>query len=616
MRSARRDALLFFAMALAPSIAIGLLGQRAIKNEGAARERELTVTAAQEASVVARRVQDGVREHAARLEVMTSLDGASNEALYQRASEVTPAFGEPILVGADARLTLPRSPGSATAKTLDPACVASAMELQSLPSKEVRADILRRCEDARDDAGRWLWPVLAFDALLTRPDEPLFDRLIIWLEMHAGRLSPEEVALSRTEGAALETARPGSKIAIDRALASDPARARADERIATGAERLAALRAAVRRAIATPGEPEAFAAEGHLGAVVATGPDTAHGFVVNKESLLRSEATLIVEDARFHAAPVNVRPTDSTRGPEGYTPVTEGLGVHVRLRDPDAVARDRRTTEAVLYGLLTLGVAVAVVLSFALFRRMRETRRTSDLRTSFVAGVSHELRTPLASIRMLSELLAEERVEEAERREVLDALTTETLRLTTTVERFLSYAKSERGKLVAERVAGDLGGVVGDRVAAFRQRLPANVEFRPDDETRAACARVPFDRRQIEILVDNLLENAKKYAPEGEPYQVELAAAGGHVSLVVDDGGSGIERSAEKRIFKAFERGDDRLSAAVDGTGLGLFLVRTIAEAHGGRAGVVRSSRGGARFTVTFPKEHLSEASRGRETDD
>jgi signal transduction histidine kinase len=200
-------------------------------------------------------------------------------------------------------------------------------------------------------------------------------------------------------------------------------------------------------------------------------------------------------------------------------------------------------------------------------------------------------------VRMLSELLAEGRVEESERAEVAEALAREAKRMGETVDRFMAYAKSERGMLLAEKKLTDIADILRDRVAAFRDRHPE-----ADVELDAALLEVAVDRPQIEIVIDNLLENALKYAPLGQPYRVKLERGESTVTLSVSDSGPGVPRGIAQKIFEAFQRGDERLSKATSGTGLGLFLVRAIARAHGGDVELDSSVDKGACFRVTLPR--------------
>jgi two-component system phosphate regulon sensor histidine kinase PhoR len=111
-----------------------------------------------------------------------------------------------------------------------------------------------------------------------------------------------------------------------------------------------------------------------------------------------------------------------------------------------------------------------------------------------------------------------------------------------------------------------------------------------------------FDPPLVQLAVLNLLENAKKYAPAGGPYRVTVRRVEQRVRIEVADHGPGVPRAWRARIFEPFERGDDRLSRATDGTGIGLALVRAVARAHGGDASLDDTSDG-ARFVLEIRDE-------------
>jgi signal transduction histidine kinase len=134
-------------------------------------------------------------------------------------------------------------------------------------------------------------------------------------------------------------------------------------------------------------------------------------------------------------------------------------------------------------------------------------------------------------------------------------------------------------------------------VEAFRERNPkVNVELDVDGDVRAE-----IDEGQIEHVVLNLLENARKYAPAGEPYAVSVRRDKATAVISVKDNGPGIPKADQRRIFEAFERGDDRLSKATEGSGIGLSLTMHVAKAHGGRAWVESTVGRGATFYVSIP---------------
>ena len=114
-------------------------------------------------------------------------------------------------------------------------------------------------------------------------------------------------------------------------------------------------------------------------------------------------------------------------------------------------------------------------------------------------------------------------------------------------------------------------------------------------------ALASIDAGELRLAVDNLLANARKYAPEGGPYRVRVARERSGVVVSVADRGPGIARADRRRIFEPFERADDRLSRATEGSGIGLSLVRHVARAHGGRAGVSGEPGEGATFWIWIP---------------
>ena len=198
-----------------------------------------------------------------------------------------------------------------------------------------------------------------------------------------------------------------------------------------------------------------------------------------------------------------------------------------------------------------MGVSAAVIafgLAALLFARMRAARRSSALRTDFVAAVSHELRTPIASVRMLAELLEEGRVEPEEQREVHEALAREARRLGETVERLLGFSRMAAGRYVIDRAEADLAEVVAASIDTFEERSPELPGVERDLEA-GVVARV--DAGQIRLAVDNLLANAKKYAPEGTPYRVSVRRRGGGAAITVADRGPGIARRDQRRDLRA-----------------------------------------------------------------
>src|SRR5690606_1767374 len=270
-----------------------------------------------------------------------------------------------------------------------------------------------------------------------------------------------------------------------------------------------------------------------------------------------------------------------------------------------AVAR-RRVWEMVLVGLS--GAVVIAGLIVIMLAAARE-RKLSNLKSDFVANVSHELKTPLSLVRMFGELLQSGRVEsEAKRKQYLQIIVSESERLGALIENVLDFAKVERGKAAYEFVESNVGDVVTRAVEACRLRADRqNVVL--DLTLAPALPRTKLDERAIEIAVINLVDNALKYAPGGERIAISVQPLDRFVEIAVSDEGPGIPVEDRKRVFERFERGKGPVSARVRGSGIGLALVKHIAEAHGGSATVSIAHPQGSRFSITLradPKTSLA----------
>jgi two-component system phosphate regulon sensor histidine kinase PhoR len=242
---------------------------------------------------------------------------------------------------------------------------------------------------------------------------------------------------------------------------------------------------------------------------------------------------------------------------------------------------------------------IALLVAALLFARMRAAKRLGELRAGFVSTVSHELRTPIASVRMLAELLDQGRVEEQEKPEMHAALAREAQRLGDTVDRLLGFSRMEAGRHVIEREHVSIAALLDRSIATFEERHP---EMSPVLRHYPASLSGYVDESQLQLAVDNLLSNASKYAPLGTPYEVRAREEGGFVILEVADHGPGIPRRDRQRVLRPFERGDDRLSTQVQGSGIGLSLVDHVARAHGGEVQVVAEPGGGACVRLRFAR--------------
>jgi signal transduction histidine kinase len=265
---------------------------------------------------------------------------------------------------------------------------------------------------------------------------------------------------------------------------------------------------------------------------------------------------------------------------------------------PDAFSED----EVELVALLGRLVATAVqnIRAYeAERRRVEELARLSALRADFVSLVSHELRSPMAAVIGASRTLQERwQLLSAEQRESFLALIAdETTRLADLVADVLDTSRLEAGTFSYRFEDVDVAGLVLDAVESAmltQQDVPV---------VAAVTGTLPAirgDRSRLRQILGNLIDNAVKYSPEHGEVNVQAFAADGGVRVSVRDAGPGIPPEHQARIFEKFGRVDIPGSSK-PGTGLGLFIARSIAEAHGGTLEVSSPPREGATFVLTLP---------------
>jgi signal transduction histidine kinase len=230
---------------------------------------------------------------------------------------------------------------------------------------------------------------------------------------------------------------------------------------------------------------------------------------------------------------------------------------------------------------------------------VEELRRLSALRADFVSLVSHELRSPMAAVIGAARTLQERwRSLAPEQREAFLALIAdETNRLATLIGDVLHTSQIEAGTFSYTFSDVDLGRLVEDAVATA---AIGQDEVQITATVSSSLSPIRGDRERLRQVLANLLENAIKYSPSGDAVEVRAQQENGKVRISVGDHGPGIPHDQQRLIFEKFGRADIA-GGSKPGTGLGLFIARSIAEAHGGTVDVRSSPNAGSTFTLTLP---------------
>ena len=266
------------------------------------------------------------------------------------------------------------------------------------------------------------------------------------------------------------------------------------------------------------------------------------------------------------------------------------------------ITAERTRLRVLVLGIVTFGLIIAGLIIYTVFLVL-EIRRNEEHDT-FINAVTHELKTPIASIRLYLETLQSRPLEDEQRRGFYDVMLADVERLHRTVDQVLKAgAFSQKPKVVA-RAPVDMSALARESVdlALARHHLqPDAIVLESHD---AGPLMVRGDAEELRTVVTNLLDNAVKYSSDAVHVIVAVAAPSPDTIWVrIQDRGVGIPRKQLTRIFNRFYRVQTRGLKQVKGTGLGLYIVRSIARAHGGRVFAQSEGEGrGATFTLELPR--------------
>lgn len=314
------------------------------------------------------------------------------------------------------------------------------------------------------------------------------------------------------------------------------------------------------------------------------------------------------------------------RGPGSSS---EWLEASVYLTQPALLYLHQRTRRLWFGSLIGISAVAALLGLFASWRAFQRQLRLSELKSNFVSSVSHELRTPVAAVQLLVEGLETGKVSGPwKQSEYLRLIRQECRRLSALIENVLDFSRIERGRKEFKFEPTNLAELVEQTVkviepyAAERKvSLAVSLPVPGPQEARPVAS---LDRSSIEQALLNLLDNAIKHSPEGQTVRIGLGTENGAarsemetppgsaalgnahaparlIRLWVEDQGEGIPADEHEKIFERFYRRGSELRRETQGVGIGLSIVKHVAEGHGGRV-LVRSAPGqGSRFTLELP---------------
>ncbi len=262
-----------------------------------------------------------------------------------------------------------------------------------------------------------------------------------------------------------------------------------------------------------------------------------------------------------------------------------------------------RQAGLLIAGLIVFPLIITGVVLNTIFL-VREIRR-NEQHEAFINAVTHELKTPVASMKLYLQTLQNRQVDDLKRQEFYGVMLQDSDRLLGTIEQVLRAGHLGAKVRRASPMPVDFGAVVGEclSLARIRHHLPADAVTANVRTATGAALQVLGDEEDLKAMVSNLVDNAIQYSGPDVHVAVELEQVDpATATLRVRDRGIGISPSERKRIFKRFYRVPGAMSTRVKGTGLGLFIVRSVVARHGGKVYVESDGPGrGSTFIVQLP---------------
>jgi two-component system, OmpR family, sensor histidine kinase CiaH len=262
--------------------------------------------------------------------------------------------------------------------------------------------------------------------------------------------------------------------------------------------------------------------------------------------------------------------------------------------DQILASRKRETVKHLSEGLFFF--ALIILSAVFVFRTVRRHFKLQQQQQNFMMAVTHELKTPIAVTRLNLETMQKYSLEPEKQKKLIRTTLEETSRLNFLTNNILIASQLEGGGYQFSKEELDLSDLLKDCIHDFRDRFPERgflEQIEPDAEIKG-------DALLLQMLINNLLENAVKYAPKESPVAVSLKKNDTVIQLEVADEGPGIPDDEKSKIFSKFYRVGNEATRKTKGTGLGLYLCRKIADDHNADISVTNNTPRGSIFVVQF----------------
>lgn len=298
--------------------------------------------------------------------------------------------------------------------------------------------------------------------------------------------------------------------------------------------------------------------------------------------------------------------------------VAQAVGLLSNIQDGDVaqLAADRTrinrlaiTARDIALGTLALTLGLAVAVYWLYLKAIKSERQLDRAKDEFVSLASHQLRTPATGIKSILAMLAGGDIGPLNQRQLYFAnkALESSNRGLAIIEELLNVAKADSGRLVLNPTEFDLVELV-QTVVAEQEADIAAAKLRLQVNLPASPIRLRADHDKLYMAIGNVLDNARKYTPEGGLVKVEVIQKFREARIIITDTGIGIAPEEIRHIFDRFRRSGTPRANYVDGTGLGLYLVRSVLDLHHGKVKVTSHPDKGARFVLCLPfrKAHTS----------